>query len=183
MEQLRRKFVANSSQMEQLCCKWSNFVANSLQIEGHGSTSPPAGTDPILQGVWRAFSPRWEFGGHSALAGVFGAGDKDVVKESDIQLDMAVKTLLAIDSAGEKDVVKESDIQLAMALKTVLAIGRNVMEKIVSRLLASIILNKAARHVEKVTKDGILKEKEAHPYIVEIDHALHHLEKDSNRDV
>eukprot|EP00798_Chlamydomonas_sp_ICE-L_P012814 gene12814-7456_t len=41
-----------------------------------------------------------EFGGHSTHAGVFGAGDKDVVKESDIQLDMAVKTLLAIDRWG-----------------------------------------------------------------------------------
>eukprot|EP00798_Chlamydomonas_sp_ICE-L_P012812 gene12812-7453_t len=124
-------------------------------------------------------------------------GQKDVVRESDIQMGMAIQmSLLAaltwncFNEHGIRNteaVLKDKEAvlrntEVVLMYIALLAIDRHVMEKIVSRLLASIILNKAARHVEKVTKDGILKQKEAHPYIVEIDHALHHLEEESDRD-
>lgn len=82
-----------------------------------------------------------------------------------------------------RQVLIESNTQVELAHASLESLDVEVVSGIVSYLFCSILLNKQARLIEKVHREGFLKDRETHTFVEEIEHCLEGISAESKKDV
>lgn len=80
-------------------------------------------------------------------------------------------------SFQESQILEESNSQIELATQRMNACGRKAVEKILSNLLCSILLSRAAEFVTDLTLKGMLHDQEAEHLFEEIEECLHRVGK------